>query len=63
MDQIQTMMAICQTSFYDRLEDYLNFIQYNDEQINDLASAILEHPSLTKILDDAIFSYCSNSDD
>lgn len=63
MDKIQTMMAICGASFHDRLEDYLDFIQYDDEQIDDLAEAILEHPSLTRVLDDAIFSYCSNSED
>lgn len=70
MDRIRTLMYVSGTwsstegDFDDYLEDYLDFKEYSDEQIENLANVLLEYPYLAKILDDALFLYVryQNSD-
>lgn len=63
MDRIFTLMYLRGAKFSEYLEDYLDYLGYTDEQVNDLADSLMEHPNLTQILDDAIFShYCSCQD-
>lgn len=63
MERIRTLMYVSGIwsssigDFDDYLEDYLDFKEYDEDQVNDLADALIEHPALTKILDDALFSY------